>query len=134
MEILGIGPLELLLIIIIALIVFGPNDMVKAGRTIGRFLRQLITSPTWMAMQQTSKELRNLPNKLIRDAGIEEEMKGIKRILPEKEDLIPNFSIESKSGENANKLGKKEKHEDGGPIEWITPPTVSNNPDQQNPT
>ena len=32
MEILGIGPLELFFILIIALIVLGPNDMVKAGR------------------------------------------------------------------------------------------------------
>ena len=38
MEILGIGPLELIFILLIALIVLGPGDMVKTGRTIGRFL------------------------------------------------------------------------------------------------
>ena len=58
MEILGIGPLEVLLILVIALIVMGPNDMVKTGRTIGKFLRQIVKSPTWQAVQQTSRDLR----------------------------------------------------------------------------
>ena len=33
MEILGIGPSELLFIVLIAIIVLGPKDMQKAGRT-----------------------------------------------------------------------------------------------------
>jgi len=80
MDILGIGPLELILILVIALIVLGPNDMVKAGRTIGKFLRQIVTSPTWHAVTKTSSELRNLPTKLIRDAGLEEDLKQIEDV------------------------------------------------------
>jgi Sec-independent protein translocase protein TatA len=80
MDILGIGPLELVFILIIALIVLGPTDMVKAGRTIGKFLRQIVTSPTWHAVTKTSSELRNLPNKLIRDAGLEEDIKQIQDV------------------------------------------------------
>lgn len=80
MEILGIGPLELFFILIIALIVLGPKDMVKAGRTIGRFLRSLVTSPTWRAVSRTSTELRNLPNKLIRDAGLEDDLRDLGKI------------------------------------------------------
>ena len=41
MEILGIGASELVFIILIAIIILGPKDMQKAGRTIGRFLNQL---------------------------------------------------------------------------------------------
>ena len=78
MEILGIGPLEFFFILLIALIVLGPKDMVKAGRTIGKFLRQVVTSPTWRAVNQTSNELRRLPNRLMREAGIEEDMKQIR--------------------------------------------------------
>jgi sec-independent protein translocase protein TatB len=80
MEILGIGPMELLLILVIALIVMGPNDMVKTGRTIGKFLRQVVKSPTWQAVQQTSRDLRYLPNKLMREAGMEEEIEQMKEI------------------------------------------------------
>ena len=80
MEILGIGPMEMLLILVIALIVMGPNDMVKTGRTIGRFLRQIVKSPIWQAVQQTSRDLRYLPNKLMREAGVEEEVEQLKEI------------------------------------------------------
>lgn len=72
MDFLGIGPLEILFILLIALIIFGPRDIVKASQSTGRFLRKLIMSPGWRTVQQTSRDLRNLPNKLIREAGLEE--------------------------------------------------------------
>ena len=71
MEILGIGPSELLFIIIIALIVLGPKDMQKAGKTVGRWLNNLVRSEGWKAFQQTSKEIRGLPTKLMREANME---------------------------------------------------------------
>ncbi len=80
MEILGIGPLELLFILIIALIVLGPKDMAKAGRTIGRFLRKIITSPEWRTVQKASRELKYLPNRLMREASLEELSADFKEI------------------------------------------------------
>jgi sec-independent protein translocase protein TatB len=71
MEILGVGPSELIFIVIIALIVLGPKDMQKAGRTIGRWLNQLVRSEGWRAFQQTSREIRNLPTNLMREANME---------------------------------------------------------------
>jgi len=71
MEILGIGGPELLFIIIIALIVLGPKDMQKAGKTIGRWLNNLVRSDGWQAFQQTSREIRSLPTKLMREANME---------------------------------------------------------------
>src|SRR5512136_3266551 len=72
MEILGIGPSELLFIIIIALIVLGPRDMQKAGRMIGKWLRQIVTSDGWKLFQQTSREIQTLPNRLMREAALDE--------------------------------------------------------------
>jgi Sec-independent protein translocase protein TatA len=86
MEFLGIGPMELIFILILALIVLGPRDMVKTGRTAGRLLRQIVTSPMWRSIQQTSKEMRVLPTKLMREAGLEEEAKAISQGL---KDLDP---------------------------------------------
>ena len=71
MEILGVGMSEFIFVLIIALIVLGPRDMQKAGRTIGRFLRNLINSDGWKIFKQTSNEIRTLPHKLIRDANEE---------------------------------------------------------------
>lgn len=72
MDILGIGPLELFFVILIALIIFGPQDMVKAGKTAGRYLRKLVKSPGWQTFQQASKEVRSIPTRLMREAGLEE--------------------------------------------------------------
>ncbi len=80
MEILGIGPLELLFILLIALIILGPGDMVKAGRTLGRFMRKIITSPEWRTVQKASRELRYLPNRLMREASLEDLQKDLTEI------------------------------------------------------
>ena len=71
MEILGVGPSELVFIIIVALIVLGPKDMQKAGKTIGKWMRSIVTSDGWKIFQQTSNELKTLPNRLMRDANEE---------------------------------------------------------------
>lgn len=72
MEILGIGPQELILIIIVALIVLGPKDMQKAGKTLGKWLNDLIHSDGWKLFQRTSREIRKLPTNLMREANLEE--------------------------------------------------------------
>lgn len=71
MEILGIGFSELVFILLIAIIILGPKDMQKAGRTIGRWLNQLVLSDSWKVFQKTSAELRNLPRNLMREANME---------------------------------------------------------------
>jgi sec-independent protein translocase protein TatB len=80
MEILGIGPLELLFILLIALIVLGPRDMAKAGKSLGRFLRKIVTSPEWRTVQKASRELRYLPNRLMREAAMEDISKDLSDI------------------------------------------------------
>jgi sec-independent protein translocase protein TatB len=83
MEFFGVGTSEFIFIILIAIIVLGPKDMQKAGRTIGRFLNQLIKSDTWKIFQQTSDEIRNLPRNLMREANMEmmEAEKDLRRAI-----------------------------------------------------
>ena len=120
MEFLGVGPLELFFILIIALIVIGPKDMVKTGKTIGKFLRRLVTSPTWQAVQQTSRDLRYLPNRLMREAGLEEEMQDLKKISSDVNQL-GNF----KKGITAD-LIKTSSEINQELSSWTTPPpTIS---------
>jgi sec-independent protein translocase protein TatB len=86
MEIFGIGPTELVFIFLLALILLGPKDMEKTGRTIGRFLRDLTRSEGWRAFRDTSREIRNLPNRLMREANIEDLQKDVGKIGKEIED------------------------------------------------
>src|SRR5512135_376362 len=97
MEFLGIGPSELLFIVIIALIILGPRDMQKAGRTIGKWMRRVVTSDGWRLFQQTSREIQTLPNRLMREAALDElkEMqKDIRQPLDELKGMHSNLRQE----------------------------------------
>jgi sec-independent protein translocase protein TatB len=111
MDILGIGPLELLAILVIALIVLGPKDMVKAGRTIGRTLRTIISSDTWRVVQQASREIRNLPNRMIREAGVED----LQKQLPNQSAISKQLGLDELK-QDLN----KDLNADLSP--WTTPP------------
>jgi sec-independent protein translocase protein TatB len=76
MDFFGIGFLEIFFIVIIALIVLGPKDMVKVGRSMGRFLRKILLAPGFMEAQRW---VRNFPAQLMREAGIEEIQNELKK-------------------------------------------------------
>jgi Sec-independent protein translocase protein TatA len=88
MEILGIGPLEILLILILVLIIFGPKEVDKAGKTIGKSLNKFIRSDTWNTINRTSQEIKNLPNRLMREAGLEDLEKTAKEKLSQTDNTI----------------------------------------------
>jgi len=71
-ELFGVGPLEVLLVVLLALVLFGPNDIAKNARTAGRFLNRLYKSEGWRTMTQASTALRNLPNRLAREAELDQ--------------------------------------------------------------
>src|SRR5215208_125423 len=105
MEIFGICASELIFIILIAIIVLGPKDMQKAGRTIGRFLNQLIKSDSWKIFQQTSNELRNLPRNLMREANMEmmEAEKDLRRVIDPRSAPSESSSSSSRTVSASNK-------------------------------
>jgi Sec-independent protein translocase protein TatA len=97
MELLGIGPLELLLIVLIAIIIFSPKDLAKGGRTMGRWINRLYHSDTWKSMRQVSQEMQNLPNRLAREAQLEE-LKDLEK------DFQSNRPVPYANGSSANPL------------------------------
>lgn len=72
MDILGIGVPELVFIALIALIVLGPKDMQKAGKTIGTWMRKIVLSAEWRGIKNASRRLKTLPNELMREANLED--------------------------------------------------------------
>jgi sec-independent protein translocase protein TatB len=133
MEFLGIGPSELLFIIIIALIVLGPKDMQKAGRTIGKWLRKVITSDGWKLFQQTSREIQTLPNRLMREAALDE-LKEVQKDLKQPLDInnrasqpVPSV-IPQPSQSEPSKLNPPLEAENK--ILPSPPPPVSSNDDE----
>jgi sec-independent protein translocase protein TatB len=78
MSIFGIGPFELAFIIIIMLLVLGPQQMVTTARKMGVYIRKIVKSPIWTTIMDTSREIRDIPTRLVREAGLEEIQKDIK--------------------------------------------------------
>ena len=120
MEFLGIGPLELFFIVLIALIILGPKDMIKAGRTIGRTIRNIVTSPNWRILQQASKDMKYLPDRLMREAGLED----IKNGLPDLKQLEKEAGLDQ--------IQKDIQDMQTGLSDWTTPPLISQNIENNN--
>jgi len=85
MEFLGIGPLELVFILLIILLVVGPKDIQSVARSLGRFLNQLYKSENYRVIQQASQGLRDLPQRLAHEAEQEmgEELRSIGAVRDE---------------------------------------------------
>lgn len=79
MEILNVGPLELGLILILALIVLGPDGMVKTSRQVARWISKIIKSPIWKELISTSDEIRSIPQKFVKEANLEDSLQEISK-------------------------------------------------------
>ena len=88
MNIFGIGPLEIIFVLIIGILILGPEGMIEAGRKLGKFLRSIIKSPWWNNIRRGVNEIQYLPQKLIREAELEElhELRDLARteVIPSK--------------------------------------------------
>jgi len=121
MDIFGIGAPELVFILIIALIVVGPRDLGKLGRQIGRFLNRMYRSESWRTLNEASRTLRTLPNKLAREAALEELDETVKEIKQAGEQAMKRASEPAQDLAEglrawtpaARKQGGSEKAQDG---------------------
>jgi sec-independent protein translocase protein TatB len=125
MDILGVGPLELIFVLIIAILIIGPRDLGKTAKTLGRFLNRVYKSDEWRALTEASRTLRTLPNRLAREAELEE-LNEIKESIQETaQDLKQSQQALSKEAQTTiSKLTLNSEDEDAMKA-WTTPPAVS---------
>lgn len=71
MNIFGIGPLEIIFVVLIGILVLGPEEMVETGRKLGKFIHSIVTSQWWQSVQSGMDEVQNLPSKWMREAELE---------------------------------------------------------------
>jgi Sec-independent protein translocase protein TatA len=112
MNLFGIGILEVVFILIIALIFMGPKDIEKHARSAGRFLNRFYRSDTWHLIRDTSRNLRSLPNRLAREAALEE-LEEIKRSIEDTAGDLNNVQhrleqTEKKLSETSQAAGETE--------------------------
>lgn len=71
---LGIGPLELLALLVLVLILFNPRDIANGAKNVGRFINRVTRSNNFKLIQQTSREIQeeNLPARLAQEAELDD--------------------------------------------------------------
>jgi sec-independent protein translocase protein TatB len=69
---LGIGPLELLALLVLVLILFNPRDIANGAKNVGRFINRVTRSDNFKLIQQTSREIQNLPARLAQEAELDD--------------------------------------------------------------
>ncbi len=80
MELFNIGPWELVIILVLALVVFGPEGMVKFARDSALFIRKVVHSSFWRELVSTTEEIKDIPRQLVKEADLEESMREIKQL------------------------------------------------------
>ena len=68
MDVFGIGLPEIIFILLLVVIVFGPKDLEKTGKTVGRAIFRFLNSETF----RNRRQIGTLPNEFLRKAGMDE--------------------------------------------------------------
>ncbi len=79
MQILNIGPLELIIALLIMFLLLGPKEMILTAQRIGQWIRNFVRSPMWREIWGYSQEIRELPQKLMDDTGLKEALDDVKQ-------------------------------------------------------
>jgi Sec-independent protein translocase protein TatA len=78
MELFGVGPLELALILILALVFIGPKDLVVYSQKLAQWIRKLTQTSEWKDVVKTTREIRKLPDDLMHESGLDVELRKLK--------------------------------------------------------
>jgi len=79
MEILNIGPLELILILLVMFFLLGPKGMIEAAQKIGQWIRKIVKSPVWKEIMGYSQDIRELPKMLMDETGLQEALDEVQQ-------------------------------------------------------
>lgn len=111
MKIFNLGLAEIVLIVILALIVLGPGNMVKSAREVGAFFRRITKSPYWQEVWATRRELNEIPRILAKEANLDETLKDLNRETKEIRSSVTNAMVEFiKEVEEPVKEAQKDLH------------------------
>ena len=86
MRIFNVGIREVLLLLVIMLILFGPNQMRENARKAAQAIRRFVRSDTWRSFLGIYDDVNTIKNEMIRESGIQEvrdSLRGVDRQLNE---------------------------------------------------
>ena len=129
MNFLNLGFPEIIFIIIIAIIIFGPNNIVKSANDVGALIRKATKSPYWKEVWATKRDLDEIPKMLAKEAQLgqtihelDQESRKISGSLTSSvKEMIKEANETSKdissSSENNNQINPSKKTSSGSEAE-----------------
>lgn len=88
MEILNIGPLELIIILLIMFVLLGPQEMIATAQRIGKWIREFVHSPMWKEVMGYTKEIRDLPKMIMDETGLQETLDEVRKTTQQTADEL----------------------------------------------
>jgi TatA/E family protein of Tat protein translocase len=109
MDFFGIGPLEIILILIIGLLIFGPQKLPQIGRDIGKAFRSF-KKASMSLTAEIEKELEDV-KKDVKDIASEEDLKDVNKELTHFKKELEEIEWEKKpnSKQSDQKIVEAEK-------------------------
>ena len=86
MRFFNIGIREVILLLVIMLILFGPKQMQENARNLARGIRKFVRSDTWRTFLGLVDDVNTIKDEVIRESGIKEvqdSLRGVNRQLGE---------------------------------------------------
>ncbi|PKN98215.1 MAG: hypothetical protein CVU42_13315 [Chloroflexi bacterium HGW-Chloroflexi-4] len=123
MNFLNLGLPEVVFIIILAIIIFGPNNMIKSAKDAGEFLRKMTKSPYWQEVWATKRELDELPKMLAKEANLNDTIRDLDSAV--KKASGPTNSLVSELIKEVNQTSKIVP-DDPGNVNTIKPDNNEN--------
>jgi len=106
MEILNVGPLELLFILVLAFIVLGPEGMISTAGKLGKAIRKFSNSSIWKEISGSYRDLSNFSDDIIRKTGLENSISEINDLKKTVVDLDNPQSVAFQEDNPATKINK----------------------------
>lgn len=103
MRIFNIGIREIILLLVIMLILFGPNQMQENARKLAQGIRKMVRSKTWRTFLGVVDDVNTIKDQVIRESGIREvqdSLRGVNRQLHDIESDIRHSDLNEKAAES----------------------------------
>ena len=115
MRIFNVGVREVILLLVIMLILFGPRQMQENARNLAKGIRKFVRSDTWRTFLGLVDDVNTIKDQVIRESGIQEvqdSLRGVNRQLHEIDGELHSFSRPGMDPEQAPQTGNPAKPEE----------------------
>ncbi len=104
MRVFNVGIREVILLLVIMLILFGPRQMQENARNLAKGIRKFVRSDTWRTFLGLVGDVNTIKDEVIRESGIQDiqdSLRGVNRSLNDIDKDLRNYDPQAKSHEKS---------------------------------